>query len=281
MKITKIIFPIFACLLLSACGGKYAGYEKTESGLYYQFFTCNETQQMPAQNDVVVAWITILTDQDSIIEDNKKMEIMMQTSKFAGDIFEALSMMHTGDSAAFLINAKQYYNIYNYGQIPDFVEEKTMLKFVINIENICTYQEFLDAKLLERQQEEQKLIADYLETNHIETEPTASGLILIKQKDGRGNMAKEGQKCVVHYTGKLLDGTVFDSSYKRNQPFEFVLGRGQVIQGWDEGFSMMNKGEKATLIIPSKLGYGENAAGMGGIPPFATLIFEVELLDIK
>ena len=110
MKITKIIFPIFACLLLSACGGKYAGYEKTEGGLYYQFFTCNETQQMPAQNDVVVAWITILTDQDSVIEDNKKMEIMMQTSKFAGDIFEALSMMHTGDSAAFLINAKQYYN---------------------------------------------------------------------------------------------------------------------------------------------------------------------------
>ncbi|MBR4155651.1 MAG: FKBP-type peptidyl-prolyl cis-trans isomerase [Bacteroidales bacterium] len=81
----------------------------------------------------------------------------------------------------------------------------------------------------------------------------------------------------VHYTGKLLDGTVFDSSVTRNEPFQFVLGIGQVIPGWDEGLQLMSKGEKAVLYIPYYLAYGDR--GAGAIPPFATLIFEVELID--
>ena len=81
----------------------------------------------------------------------------------------------------------------------------------------------------------------------------------------------------VHYTGKLLDGTVFDSSVTRNEPFQFVLGIGQVIPGWDEGLQMMSKGEKGVFYIPYYLAYGNT--GSGPIPPFATLMFEVELID--
>ena len=92
--------------------------------------------------------------------------------------------------------------------------------------------------------------------------------------------AESGKKVKVHYEGMLLDGAVFDSSFKRNQPIEFSLGVGQVIPGWDEGIALLNKGAKATLIIPSDLAYG--AAGAGGvIPPDATLKFEVELVDFK
>ena len=95
-----------------------------------------------------------------------------------------------------------------------------------------------------------------------------------------GPKPDKGDNVKVHYTGKLLDGTKFDSSVDRGKPFEFVLGQGRVIKGWDEGIAMMHKGGKATLIIPSHLGYGERGAGQGQIPPYATLIFEVELLDI-
>jgi len=97
---------------------------------------------------------------------------------------------------------------------------------------------------------------------------------------GNGAVAKTGDTVVVHYTGWLLDGTKFDSSLDRNEPFSFTLGQKRVIRGWEEGVLGMQVGEKRMLIIPSELAYGKRGAG-GVIPPDATLKFEVELLEIK
>ena len=113
---------------------------------------------------------------------------------------------------------------------------------------------------------------------------TPSGLKIIDVKPGTGASPKTGQTCVMHYTGWLYEnsakGKKFDSSVDRGQPFEFKIGMGQVIAGWDEGVATMKVGGKRTLIIPPELGYGSRGAG-GVIPPNATLIFEVELLDVK
>tara|TARA_B100001175_G_C19483718_1_gene628577 strand:+ start:505 stop:1428 length:924 start_codon:yes stop_codon:yes gene_type:complete len=106
---------------------------------------------------------------------------------------------------------------------------------------------------------------------------TKSGLKYIILKKGDGLKPFPGDLVKVHYKGQLLDQTVFDSSYKRNQPIEFKVGEGQVIPGWDEGIMLLNKGDKARFIIPSDLAYGSSGAG-GVIPPNATLIFEVELI---
>lgn len=108
----------------------------------------------------------------------------------------------------------------------------------------------------------------------------ASGLKYIDLKAGSGPSPKKGQNVLVHYTGWLENGTKFDSSVDRNEPFPFRIGEGQVIQGWDEGVLSMKVGGKRRLIIPPKLGYGARGAG-GVIPPNATLIFEVELLDLR
>lgn len=96
---------------------------------------------------------------------------------------------------------------------------------------------------------------------------------------GEGAEAVAGKYVTVHYTGWLTDGTLFDSSHSRNEPFEFALGRGQVIRGWDEGVAGMKVGGKRKLTIPPEMGYGARGAG-GVIPPNATLVFEVELLAV-
>jgi FKBP-type peptidyl-prolyl cis-trans isomerase len=110
--------------------------------------------------------------------------------------------------------------------------------------------------------------------------PTPSGLQYIEVAPGAGPEARAGQNVTVHYTGWLTNGSKFDSSRDRNQPFTFGLGRGQVIRGWDEGVAGMRVGGQRRLIIPPDLGYGARGAP-GAIPPNATLIFDVELLGVK
>ncbi len=123
-------------------------------------------------------------------------------------------------------------------------------------------------------------MSDAQTTGGGQEQTTASGLRYIDYGGGSGPAAKAGDVVTVHYTGTLENGQKFDSSRDRNSPFEFHLGRGQVIRGWDEGVAGMKVGDRRQLIIPSDLGYGSRGAG-GVIPPNATLIFDVELLGIR
>lgn len=127
---------------------------------------------------------------------------------------------------------------------------------------------------------ERAAIAAELEKVSAGFNETKSGLRYQIIQKGSGKQPQKGNKVAVHYKGQLMDGTVFDSSYKRNQPLEFQVGVGQVIEGWDEGILLLNEGDKARLVIPSNLGYGSRGAG-GVIPSNANLIFDVELVKVK
>jgi peptidyl-prolyl cis-trans isomerase A (cyclophilin A) len=109
---------------------------------------------------------------------------------------------------------------------------------------------------------------------------TTSGLEYIEVEPGEGTQAEAGKTVSVHYTGYFQVGKVFDSSISRGEPISFQLGKGKVIKGWDEGIALMKVGGKAQLVIPPDLAYGERGAG-GVIPPNATLVFDVELVDVK
>lgn len=128
--------------------------------------------------------------------------------------------------------------------------------------------------------EQKKMAEEALEKLSAGFLKTESGLRYQIIQKGSGKQATKGAKVSVHYKGQLEDGQVFDSSYTRKQPIDFTVGVGQVIEGWDEGILLLQVGDKARFVIPSYLGYGSRGAG-GVIPPDATLIFDVELIDVK
>lgn len=128
--------------------------------------------------------------------------------------------------------------------------------------------------------EQKRLAEEALEKLAAGFEKTESGLRYQIIQKGSGKKAEKGKKVSVHYKGALENGMEFDSSYRRKQPIEFPLGQGHVIEGWDEGIALLQVGDKARFVIPSYLGYGSRGAG-GVIPPDATLVFDVELMDVK
>ncbi|WP_378183699.1 peptidylprolyl isomerase [Aquimarina sp. SS2-1] len=148
-----------------------------------------------------------------------------------------------------------------------------------NFNAVETFRQFNGAKA-EREAAAKKEAEQLLEELAAGFDKTESGLRYKIIQKGDGAQAEKGNTVSVHYKGSLPDGTVFDSSYKRNQPIDFSLGTGQVISGWDEGIALLQVGDKARFVIPPSLGYGEHGAG-GVIPPNATLIFDVELVAVK
>jgi FKBP-type peptidyl-prolyl cis-trans isomerase len=200
---------------------------------------------------------------------------------------EALKMMSVGSKASIIVPSSIGFGEQGRGQM---VQPFTTLLYdleMVGFQSKADYDKEKAAEQLKVEATKEKAKADemgnlakYIKGNNISTKPTASGLYYIETAAGTGEKPVAGKKVTVHYTGTLLDGTKFDSSVDRGQPFEFVLGQGQVIQGWDEGIAMMKKGGKAKLIIPSAIAYGPDGR-MPSIPPSATLIFEVELIDFK
>lgn len=286
--------------VMSACTEKnpYPGYEKNQNGLYYQFFNQNEGE-MPQVGDLLEVSICCMVNDSTPLIPNTRNIMKLQEPAFPGDINEGLAMMHKGDSASFIVNIDSTFK-YLFGQptlpaefnatdvmrfevkVNDFYPEKVYAQNYANdvknrnAERVAT----LKNDYPEETAKAANALAAYLAKNNIVAEPTETGLYYVVTEEGNGEHPEVGKPVTMHYTGKLLDGTVFDSSVERGEPFQFVLGVGQVIPGWDEGVQLMSKGEKGVLYIPYYLGYGERQAG-DKIVPFSNLIFDVELIDFE
>jgi peptidylprolyl isomerase len=133
--------------------------------------------------------------------------------------------------------------------------------------------------LIELLEVKDHIVAEMWDVDRSKIQTSESGLMYVIIEEGEGDIVTDGNVVTVHYSGFLEDGTKFDSSVERDEPFTFVIGNKQVIAGWDEGIKLLKKGGKARFVIPPKLGYGDITAGK--IPPGSTLIFDVELLDVK
>lgn len=164
----------------------------------------------------------------------------------------------------------------------DIIEKIEILRIGAAAEKFNAVEAFrtFEGSREKRQAAEKKAREEALEKVSSGFDKTPSGLRYKIINKGQGKKATKGTTVSVHYKGQLIDGTVFDSSYQRNQPIDFMLGVGQVISGWDEGIQLLHVGDKARLVIPSELAYGSRGAG-GVIPPDAPLIFDVELVNVK
>lgn len=277
------------CLMLSvltSCNSNAPkGYMATESGLYYRFYTNNQGE-LPNVGDIIdFKWACTVNDTTTLIPAQPYM-IKLMEPMYAGDLMEGMGMMHKGDSASFIVDADSAsYYIFGNRQYMEKYDKSDVMRFDIKMNDFYSEAEYR-LKMIESikdnyPEETQRAYAEmqaYFAENGIVATPTASGLYYVMTQEGNGEMPEVGDNVKVHYTGKLLNGKVFDSSIERGEPIEVPIGKGYVIPGWDEGIMLMSKGEKGVLYIPYYLAYGDRGAG-ADIPPFANLIFEVELVD--
>lgn len=282
-KIALMLLTVAFAFNFTACS-KYKGFKQDkESGIYYKFYVINKDSAQAQTGDVVSLFYQ-LSLKDSVLVPSMPIQEMIQESLYKGDVYSALRMMHVGDSATFILDADTFFH-YMGGTNP-FDEKELYFTFKMTelmpkaeVEAMMKEQEAQYQVMIEQAKAaEDSIMTQYIADNKIKVAPTASGLYYIQKVAGKGAQAENGKKVSVHYTGRLLDGTVFDSSIERGEPIEFVLGEGRVIPGWEEGIAKMKEGGKATLLIPSNLAYGER--GNQVIPPCSPLVFDVELVKV-
>ncbi|MCX8081730.1 MAG: FKBP-type peptidyl-prolyl cis-trans isomerase [Bacteroidia bacterium] len=304
-------------LLLISCGSdsKFPGYTRAkETGLHYKILVHNDndTAIKPQEGDgVQFRYIITKYPNDSVIVDSKNtsqsgdgyVRFVLPKSTFRGSFEDGLKMMNEGDSALFIIPADSFFlKTMRYNELPKGIRTGMFLKGAFKLKSVVTKKELeenvaqqkreMESMMLKKAKEEEENLKAYLEKNKITQKQEESGLIVIINKEGKGPQPKAGDTVLVNYTGMLLDGKIFDTSIesvaKSNnifqegrlyKPFKFPLGMGYVIPGWEEGIAKLKKGSKARLIIPSSIGYGANGSPPV-IPPFATLMFDVELVNI-
>tara|TARA_R110002049_G_scaffold294590_5_gene481301 strand:- start:991 stop:1884 length:894 start_codon:yes stop_codon:yes gene_type:complete len=289
----NVIKGISAGLILSAamvsCGensgsSEYPGFTKVEEGLFIKYESRVEGEKQVAFGDILTMDLKYGT-KDSTLMDTKEngnpFLLQLDSGIYVGDIMNAFSQLRNGDSAVVITGAYDFFTKTVGAAMPEFIDSAEALYFTIKLNSVESQEEAkqkADAANAQAALKEQEELAAYIQTNGITAEPTTSGLYHIVREAGTGKDAEAGKSVKVHYTGKFLNGQVFDSSVERGEPFEFNLGVGQVIRGWDEGIAMMKEGEKATLIIPSSIAYGPQQNGP--IPGFSTLVFDVELIAV-
>jgi FKBP-type peptidyl-prolyl cis-trans isomerase FkpA len=271
--------------------------EKTKNGVSVNWVRRNPDAALVKVSDIAEINISYYTKgkKDSLIFDSKSTPqkailVQIKESAFKGDIMEILTLMHLGDSAIFNLSADSFFfKTVGVKELPKGIAKGSELQFFVGLKDFKTEEQMraMQAQLEEQekikgqesQMKEGTIIKEYLEKNGITQTPTASGLIIVTKTKGNGVKPAKGQKVTVHYTGTLMDGTKFDSSVDRGDPFVFTLGQGQVISGWDEGIAELEVGGSATLIIPSSIAYGPR--GTGPIGPYSPLVFEVQLLKVE
>ncbi|MEM8966076.1 MAG: FKBP-type peptidyl-prolyl cis-trans isomerase [Bacteroidota bacterium] len=288
---------ICLCLLLgfSACNQTGEGeYTETASGLKIKYLTKGEGTEADS-GDFILMYMKY-SKEDSVMSPPQALEAPIPVqfvSNTPSQIYEAFGMLKKGDSVHFEVSAEELFVNTSQSRIPPGIAPEDLITFEVGVEDVMSLEDFQAYQMEQMRKQQEDMLAqqveqfstdsltinEYLAENNVEAQTTDSGLRYVITEKGNGVQPSAGDSVFVHYRGTLLDGTQFDSSYDRGSPFGFPLGQGAVIQGWDEGIALLNKGSKATLYIPSPLAYGPQSTGP--IAPNSVLIFDVELVDVK
>ncbi|MGD1846862.1 MAG: FKBP-type peptidyl-prolyl cis-trans isomerase [Salibacteraceae bacterium] len=274
-------------LLNGWCFAQPEGFETTGNKLFYRHFPSADSGRKVSVGDFLTLQLSYRTENDSVLFDSRKREtpfrMRVAAPDYKGDMMEGYLMLSEGDSASFATSANMFWGKALKRNRPKDIRSGSYLFFEVKVLKVQTakeVQEEAEALAKAKKASEKSDIADYLQQNNLEAPLRESGLFYLETQKGSGRRVYNGKVVRVHYTGRLLNGKVFDSSYERNQPFQFTVGTGQVIQGWDEALPLMQVGTKALLVIPSALAYGAKGVPRSGIGPYEPLIYEVEVISI-
>lgn len=266
-----------------SCSHEEKSFKKHQSGLSYRFLEMNPEGKVPETGDILVLSLRILNGENKLVDESNFYRMQLGKPMYKGDFYTALALLQVGDSVCFKLDAAGFFEKNRKRELPvefrpgDPVYIYVRLKNILSSEDLESEKENIYHADFEQ---EMNLLKDYIQLTNTTVKPEKSGLYYIEKKKGKGRKAEVGKMLVVHYTGTTIDGKIFDSSLQRGKPLSFVLGNGQVIKGWDEGFQLMQEGGEARFIIPSNLAYGKSGYS-NLILPNSTLVFEVELIEIK
>ena len=258
------------------------------SGLVYQIFKHGTGTRKPVLNDRLEFNLTVKID-DSVIFDshsmnnNKPVPLQVAKAKFHGDPVEGYMQLTEGDSAVFRLPVDTLLKSGN--QMPTWMKPGRKLEYdvaMISIKNDSEIKKVSEIKTAKQKIVDDSLLQAYFAKNNLHPTKTASGLYYIIKNEGTGDLPKPGHVMNMYYTGRLLNGNIFDtnqdSTFHHQDPLRVDLGKGKVIKGWDEGLAMLKKGAVASFFIPSSLAYGPK--DRGPIPANSVLIFDVTVKDI-
>lgn len=282
----KKYISLLVCLLpLIVNAQNYKDFKSTPGGLRYKMIE-DKKKAKSQLGYMVKIFLTYTTEKDSVVFSSKMIgepaELPITAPQYKGDPMEGFALMGAGDSAMFLIPADSMFK----GQAgtPAWAKPGSIVKLGVRMISSMSQADYDAAKQKEAAGQigiDDQIIQQYIKDKGLTAQKTASGLYYVTEKQGDGAKVESGKKVTVNYTGKLTNGTMFDSSLNPGRtPFEFTIGQHQVIAGWDEGIALFNVGGKGTLLIPSALGYGARGAG-GTIGPNAVLIFDIEVLGVQ
>lgn len=266
---------------------KQPGYETSRNGLQYRMLKDDPSPTAQVGNYVKFTTSLRTLNGDLLFstgESNQYVYGLVAQPRHKGDPLEILQMMGAGDSASVIIAESEFFQ--GGAPLPPNVKKGDNIRMDLKMAEVFTAEkynnEILPAINNARYAGETKQMTDYAAAQGWSAAQLPSGLMVVVDSKGTGTPVTDGSKVTVNYTGRLLNGTVFDSNqlpeFGHVQPFDFTVGKGMVIKGWDEGLKNFNKGGKGKLIIPARMGYGEQ--GSGKIPPNAPLVFEIEVVEV-
>lgn len=304
----KILLGVLALGLAAgivSCKGKYPGYKKSDNGLLYKIIKKGKSEVKPQVGDWLLIQTVVKTEKGTVLFDSRKEErpiyVPVEKVTYKGDFIEAFQLMSMGDSASFIVQSDSLVK-HNQFALPDSLKKNVKIYFEIRVDSLITkakYDQQMAAfekkkkeMLAKMQSAEKDSLAKYIKDNKVTAKPTKDGLYIIPIKKGAGKQITDGKSVRVNYKGWTLDGRMFDTSVEEAakkfniynpkrpyEPFTVEVGKGSVIKGWDLALSTLKVGDKVKLIIPSSLAYGEQMASEM-IPPYSTLVFEIEVLEM-
>lgn len=285
----NIVITFFTSLLLFSCNesSEYPGYTKLDNGNYYKLIKIGDSESKCKFGDFVTADITYKTLNDSVFFKGRR-KFQIGKAKYPGSIDECFVMLGKEDAASFIISANDFFTKTLGTTVPSFLVSSGKMKIEADILEIQTTEQYnrekeAFLKWTEDFGEYEKIILrQYIEDSRLRLKPLTNGLYSLVLKPGNEKKVNIGDTIVVHYEGRFLNGKFFDSTKKRNEAFQFVYGQQwQVIKGMEEAIATMHEGERSLFILPSEFAFGDQGSSTGIIPPFTSLIFEVELISVN